>query len=456
MRARRTRRLVVGILLGGLLAGCGEAPEPKPAYRPNIVVLVIDALRADRLGVHGYPLPTTPRIDALAPESALFRAAVAHSTWTKPSIATLMTSLYPSQHGIQRVAVGPEEALRTEILDEAFVTLAERFQEGGYATGGSVNQVHLQRKFGFGQGFDFYEDTRRRNAFRINRDLVGWLETLPADKPFFAYVHYLDLHWPFTRQLEENAGLFGPTEMKNKPPRRGRDVPAWGARLDDEDDLEALIARYDHEVAYCDAGVGDLVARLQGSGLWDDTLLVITSDHGEAFLEHGMMGHGFAPYDELALIPLVFRLPEPMRRVTGPISTPVGLVDLMPTLLEIAGLPPEPTVEGRSFASLLAGRGDEPESALTFMETHDGFAVRSSGHKLIFFTDGRQELYDLAADPGETQPLDGPCDGACAELTARLEEFRERMLASRAAGDADTAELSEEEIEALRSLGYLN
>lgn len=450
-RPARPRSLPVAILGSLLVAGC--AP-PEPEYRPSILVLVIDALRADRLGINGYPLPTTPNIDALAAESANFRTAIAHSTWTKPSIATLMTSLYPSQHGIHRVADGPEDELRTDVLHEGLVTLAERLQQGGYATGGSVNQVHLQKRFGFAQGFDFYNDRRGRNAFRLNRDLAGWLETLPAGQPFFAYLHYLDLHWPFTLRLPENEGAFGPTEMKNTPPAGGRQVPAWGAELDDEDDLRALIARYDHEVAYTDAGVGDLVERLKSAGLYEDTLLIITSDHGEAFLEHDQMGHAFAPHEELVRVPLVLRQPLAMRRVSGPIDDLVGLIDLMPTLLEIAGLEPEPAAEGRSFAPLLRPR-QLGERAL-FMETYDAIAARTATHKLIRYAGGGHEAYDLVADPGEQHSLDGSCGAPCSELNEQLVEFRARMLASVFAADPDSVELTEEEIEELRALGYLN
>lgn len=436
-----------------LTVSCAGAPEADEPFQPNILIVMIDALRADRLGVAGYPLPTTPNIDALAAESAVFTTAQSHSTWTKPSIATLMTSLYPSQHGIQRVSVEGED-LRTEVLDEGLVTLAERLQAGGYATGAMINQVHLQSRFGFAQGFDEYQDKRGRGAFKLNSWLQGWLGQIDPEQPFFAYVHYLDLHWPFNLKLDRNAGLFGTTEMKSEPPAAGRQAPAFGARLDDEDDLRALQARYDHEVAFCDAAVGDLIEKLEAYDLYEDTLIVVTSDHGEAFLEHGMLGHGFAPYDELIRVPLVIRMPAEMGGVTGPIDDPVGLIDLMPTLLELAGLEPEASAQGESFAGSL--RGEELPARVLFSETFDAFGARSATHKLIWYNDDRREFYDLEADPAELASMADPCRGACRELVQVMRPFRRLMLKSRESNPAGTAELRPEDIENLRALGYVD
>jgi len=259
---------LAAIAVATLLNGCRgvDTPEnepPAPAPRPNILLICIDALRADHVGVYGYPMPTTPNIDALATEGIYFSNMVAHSTWTKPSIATLMTSLYSSQHGIHRVAVGPEDALRTEILDDSFVTLAERLTDSGYATGAVINQVHLAERFGFAQGFETYNHNRGKGAFQLNQMLDDWLLSLPGDRPFFAYLHYLDLHWPYNKRLDGMGDAFGSTDMKNQPPRKGIEALAWGQALNDEEDLRALVARYDHELAFSDAGVGDVVQRLR-------------------------------------------------------------------------------------------------------------------------------------------------------------------------------------------------
>ncbi len=432
--------------------GCSPPEEPVAPFEGNVVVVLIDALRADRVGAYGYPLPTTPHIDALAAEGVVFDAALSHSTWTKPAIATLFTSLYPSQHGIQRASLEAGQELRTEVLDERLTTLAERLSAAGLATGAMIDQVHLQARFGFNQGFGTYIDKRGRGAFKLNSWFEGWAKRLQGRR-FFAYLHYLDLHWPFNKQIKGMADAFGPTEMKSVPPQSGQRAPEWGMRLNDPDDLRALQARYDHEVAYTDAALGDLVARLRALGVFDDTLLIVTSDHGEAFLEHGMLGHGFAPHEELIRIPLVVRPPRPLGGFTGRVERPVGLIDLMPTLLDLIGLEPEPQAQGESFAPLLRGR--QMADRVQFFETFDAFAARSRTHKLIWLNDDRQEFYDLVADPGESRSLAEPCEGPCRHLARLLRPFRSLMLESRESNRAGTAELRQEDIETLRALGYL-
>ena len=438
-----------------LAFGCAESSPPVESQRPHVVIVVIDALRADRLGIHGYPLPTSPNMDAVAGEGVFFSAAMSHSTWTKPSIATLVTSLYPSQHGIQVASLGDEGALRTEVLDDGLVTLAERFQQAGYTTGAVINQVHLQRRFGFAQGYDHYDDKRGRGAFRLNKRLRYWLDSLEEDgRPIFAYVHYLDVHWPYTLSLPENEGLFGSTEMESRPPASGHQADAWVSRLENPDDLVALQARYDHEVAYADAALGQLVDNLRERGLYDDTLLLITSDHGEAFMERGRLQHGLAPHEEQIHIPLIVRMPEWMKGARGRIDRPVGLVDVFPTLLDLLGLEPEPSAQGESLVPLL--RGESMADRIVFADTSQGFGARSRTHKLIWLEDESREFYDLVADPGETMSQADPCTGPCRELARVLRPFRRLMLRSRQSNPAGTAELRPEDIETLRALGYLD
>ncbi len=439
------------------LAACRGGPEPLPALRPNIVVILVDALRADRLGVNGYALPATPVLDRLAGEGVNFSSAFAHSTWTKPSIATLFTSLYPSQHGLARVGEAGGEGFESDVLPDGLVTLAERLRDAGYATGAVINQVHLQERFGFAQGFDHFEAVRGRNARQLNRRLRAWLEGLPGAesgkgaerRPVFAYLHYLDVHWPYTHRLPGKR--FGPVAMRSQPPQRANRTAEWLASEPEPADFAALAARYDHEVAWADAAIGEVEAMLEELDLWENTVLLVTSDHGEGFLEHGELQHGYGPYEELLRVPLVVRLPEPLRRVTGSIDAPVGLVDVMPSLLDLAGADPVPGVQGESFVPLLAG--GQTRERLLFSQTEEAVAVRSATRKLIRFEDGRTELYDLAADPGERRPL--ACEGDCRELARRLAAFRETMLAA-AAVPPGTALMDDEDVEALRALGYLD
>lgn len=436
------------------LLACGrDSPESDPGPPPNVLVILIDALRADHLGVGGYGLPTSPTIDRLADEGVVFTSAFAHSTWTKPSIATLFTSLYPGQHGIDRVGVQEDDAYRTDILDDGYDTLAERFQAGGYTTIGVLNQVHLQARFGFAQGFDHFEAVRGLSADKLNNKLLGQLEGI-GTSPFLAYLHYLDVHWPYTKRLEGQLEAFGSLQMESEPPRRGNRVAEWAESLDSATDLAALKGRYDQEIAFVDTAIGNLMQALQGMGLYENTIVVVTSDHGEGFLEHDKLLHSYTPYDEVLQVPLVFRLPQGLLTPVPEVESPVGLIDVMPTLLQLANLPAAPHAQGRSLVPLMR---DEPTTERwIFTESAEAAAVRSSTHKLIRFHDGRHEFYDLRSDPEEQDPDTGPCVDLCGRLAEQLVGHQRAMRELRMAGqDGGTAILNEEELEELRSLGYL-
>ena len=453
---KRLRTLRTGILLTSVVVGCGGSSQTATVEDPpNVLIVMIDALRGDRLGVNGYPLPTTPTIDSLASEGINFRRAFAHSTWTKPSIATLFTSVYPGQHGLDQVAVEGREGLQAQILDSRWVTLAERFAAAGYRTGAVINQVHIHSRFGFQQGFESFDSRRGTIAPRLNRLMLDWLRGLEPEAPFFAYLHYLDVHWPYTHRIKGRGGALGPTEMSVEPPRSGRAVVHdWGAQLDLPADLEALEARYDQEVAFADWQLGKLLAGLEELGRLDDTIVVVTADHGEGFLEHGLLLHGYAPYEEVIHIPLVFRLPA---RLRGPVTSsevPVGLIDVMPTLLDLAGLEREPQAQGQSLAPLIRGGSMRPR--LIFAETAVASAARDERYKLLEFSDGRQELYDLETDPGEQTPLEAGCGERCERLEQRLADFMAAMATARAGLATEVAPLESEDVEEMRSLGYLD
>jgi arylsulfatase A-like enzyme len=436
-----------------MLACSGDTKEVDPGPPPNVLVILVDALRADHLGVGGYPLPTSPTIDRLAEEGVAFTSAFAHSSWTKPSIATLFTSLYPGQHGIDRVGVQEGDDYMTDILHEGYDTLAERFKAAGYSTIGVLNQVHLQDRFGFAQGFDHFEAVRGMGALKLNKKLLKQLEGV-GSSPFFAYLHYLDIHWPYTKRLADKQDAFGSMDMVSEPPQRGNRVADWVEALDSETDLDALVARYDQEVAFADAAIGELILSLQAMDLYEDTIVMVTSDHGEGFLEHDKLLHSFTPYDEVLRVPLVFRLPEALFTPIPEVDSLTGLVDLMPTLLELASLPPAAQAQGQSLVPLMQGES-VPERWI-FAESADAVAVRSSTHKLIRFHDGRVEFYDLVADPEEQSPDTGACVDLCGQLAEQLVGHQRAMSELRRIGqEGGTAVLDEKELEELRSLGYL-
>ena len=466
-------------LLGGLLllsaAGCGqrEAAAPAVPRRPNVVLVVVDTLRADALGTLGSAYPT-PHLDRLAAEGVVFSTAIAPSTWTLPSVASLITSLHPSEHGLLGAAEGADETAAEQMpqkLDDELLTLADAFQAGGYRTAGVVNQVYLRYKFGFGQGYDFYDQLRGQDAFRLNEKMAEWLdegdgasaagdESPGAQRPLFLYLHYLDPHWPYEYRVEGPLpeGLDAADEDPGLP-RLPDLVSQWVAGRRDEDErrrgLATLSARYTLEVQYVDTAIGNLIEVLSARGLWDDTLLVVTSDHGEGFWEHERLLHGHAPYEEQIRVPLVLRFPQWMNIAPARRSAPVGLIDVMPTLLDLAGLPVPSQCRGKSLAPVLSGRESEDAERAILIETGSERALRTSSAKVLLSRRGDTpalEYYDLAADPAERDNLASPCAGPCREDVRRMQDL-ERTLVAR--DGAAAGGVTPEEIEELRALGYL-
>ncbi|HSM15017.1 MAG TPA: sulfatase [Thermoanaerobaculia bacterium] len=449
--AARLGRLLLAATLAASGAGCapGGSADVPPA-RHSVLLIVVDALRADRIGAAGYPLPTTPHLDQLAAEGVLFRNAYAPSTWTKPSMTSLFTSLYPSEHGMASLGRVRERDFATGRLPRSTETVAERFQAGGWSTFALVNQVHLQRKLGFAQGFDRYAWRRGLNAFGLNRIARDWLEGRD-ERPYFAWVHYLDPHWPYDSRLADEAGRFGSTVLDDPPPSRLEAVDAWVERGLDADQLAALSARYDQEVALVDAAIGELLADFERSGQRDSAWVVVTADHGEGFLEHGRLKHSYAPYEEVARVPLIIAPPAGLELPRGERSTPVSLVDLAPTLLDLAGAEPFESARGESLRPILEGREDPGRPV--FLQTGEAWGIRAASSKLLAFRDGSLELYDLDADPGETVNLAAEgCDGTCEELHRQLRRFRAGLLV---AGETEEEALDEADLEELRALGYL-
>ena len=438
-----------------LVGGCKGPGTGSKRSRPNLLIVMIDALRADRVGVNGNPRGLTPHIDRLAAEGVNFTQAFSHSTWTKPSVATLFTSLYPSQHGLRAVTTPSSGGPAADVLADRWTTLAERFSAAGYHTGAVINQVHIRARYGFAQGFEMFKSYRGRSAPRLNVPLLDWLRTLGRDRPFFAYLHLLDVHWPYTHRAFFRDSDLGSTALTIEPPASGKEaIEKWGQTLELPADLEALEARYNHEVAFVDFFLGELLDELVAMGRYDNTIVVVTADHGEGFLEHGELLHGHAPWEEMIRVPLVLRLPEGLRGAPQQIDRPIGLIDLMPTLLDLAGLEPEPQGQGLSLGPYLRGESLRPR--LVFVESETAAAARSADHKALRFADGHLELFDLLVDPDELHPLAADCGDPCERLVRRLGDFEQAMATARTALDSEMAPIDLEDLEEMRSLGYVD
>lgn len=418
--------LVAALCSAALLAGCKREPA-----RPNVLLISIDMLRADHVHALGYARATTPNIDRLANEGACFEQHVSSSSWTLPAHAALFTGLNDVQHGVvdTHLALGPEA-----------LTLAERFKAAGYETAGFFAGPYLHPAFGFGQGFERYvnctsyagkldgapssawsmdkdvmreshADVTNPRVFQRFQEWIGQHDPSQGGRPFFAFLHLWDAHFDFVPPAPYDT-RFDP-DYKGSITGRGYDgrgfffderiAPGMDAR-----DLEHLIALYDGEIAWTDEHVGKVRAELERLGLLENTLVVITSDHGTEFFEHGRKGHRQSLYDEVVRVPLVMRLPEHLA-AGARIGEQTRSIDVVPTILELCGLPAPLDVAGQSLMPLVRkDPGARPARAILELDSVGAHlrAVRAAKWKFVDVIGSDQPFYfDLEKDPRELSPL---------------------------------------------------
>ncbi len=470
----RRSPLVPGLLAASLalLTAC-----EKPWSPPDVVLISVDTLRADHLPTYGYERETAPRIDALARQSAVFDRAYAHSHHTLPSHTSLLTGIYPGRHGVLH---------RGDALAEGDTTWAELLAANGYATAAVVNAYFLAPEFQVDRGFAHYDYAHNievdRNAETANTAIFSWLDELSADSPdprppFFLFAHYYDVHsdWgglPYEAPAELKrrfAGEAPKTFRSGDGKRFASRYMAWlnqhGSHYTPED-LEYIRGLYDAGIAYTDTRVGALLDALAGRGLLERAIVILTSDHGEEFQDHGKLLHAQL-YDELVRVPLLFSLPEmrgdaaaACRTWTGPRATPgrvdalVQHVDMLPTVAECLGLESPAGVQGRSVLATLVGGESGRDTA--WFDTPKGHsrAVMRDGWKLIDWpTRDVRRLYDLRSDPGETRDVAAEHP----ERVAALMEALDRHDAENRAGrnERAAADVPDEVHRKLEALGYV-
>ncbi len=375
------------------------------AMRPvkNAIVYLIDTLRADKLqAVNARSRVQTPGLARFVEQAAVMAGAHTQENWTKPSVTTLLSSLFPWQH----------QAITTEaVVPAAVELLPETLSARGFHTGAFIANGYVSDRFGFRQGWSSYRnyvrEGRRNVAQYVAADVLEWLDQRPQDKPFFLYVHTIDPHVPYKPprqflEMYDARPYAGVVDFTNDNELLEK-IKAGRIPLDarDKAHLEAL---YDGEISYHDVHFNAIVDGLARRGLADDTMVIIVADHGEEFWDHGSVGHGHSVYEELLHIPMIVRLPGITQRPLR-VEDAVGLVDVMPTVLEALGQALPDGLAGQSFLPLLLGEThDAPRATVSgFME---GWRTVVSGrYKLIHRTLERQMLYDLASDPREQTDL---------------------------------------------------
>ena len=423
-RAGNDRRSAPWPTLSALLAllaltGCGNTAPP-----PNILLITLDTTRADRLGSYGYNAAETPALDALAESGVRFDRARAQVPLTLPSHVSLLTGTYPRVNGVH---VNAETRLGDDVP-----TLAEELKGRGYRTAAFVSSFVLDAVFGLDRGFELYDDEMgvreqsdsfdaERKADRVVDAALAWLNQ-ESKKPTFAWVHFYDPHTPY------------------EPPAK------FARRLADP---------YDGEIAFVDEQVARLVLWLEESGERDNTLIVVAGDHGEALGEHAETEHGLFVYDSTIRVPMILSWPERLPAATV-VATDVQLLDLYPTILELAGAPSVGSSDGASLVDLLLGKQSAPRvvyGASRYGEIGYGWAplrfVIHDGWKYIEAP--RPELYDLGGDPHETTNLAHEQPGKTTELRDRLYELEAGLVPR----DSEDVELDPEALAKIESLGYV-
>ena len=416
------------LLLGAMvMSACGTGGPPAP----NVLLITIDTLRADHVGAWGYPLPTTPNLDALAADSVVFERASAHASWTLPSLATLMTSLHTSTHGCWTFQ---------DALGQSFTTLAEILAEHGYATAAVVNHVFLGRRYGLHQGFRFFDESlvRRRGHSRrqitsdkVTGRAVRWIrEHGNAETPWFLWVHYFDPHDIY----RVHPGI---------SERFGTKMP---------------VQRYDGEIAFTDLHIGELLRVVDELATPERTIVWVVGDHGEEFGDHGGWFHGRTLYQEQLHVPLMVRAPH---GTPGRFTAPVGLIDVLPTTLDLLGLPIPGDVQGESRVDAMRGAASASTPILAevglFRRSGARVSVQQGEWKLIRSQrSGDTRLFNLAEDPRELRDVAEAFPGRVRELEtlmdAKVAAAREQARTYEA---TPRLQLTEPERRRLESLGYL-
>lgn len=433
----------------------------------NVILILIDALKSDHLGCYGYKrygVTTSPFIDMFAKQGTLFLNCYSQSAWTKSSTTSLLTSLYPTTHGA---------ILHGYKMSEELTIIPEVLQKEGYVTYGFTANPHLKRIFNFDQGFDFFDDylmqdkvslsalrnipifkgmitslarksfgyTDRDNARMANRRILPWIEKY-KDQNFFMYLHYMDPHNPYAPPRPYNAMY---------PYIRG-------------DSRSRAIALYDGEISFVDFYIQDLIKKLKSLGIYDKTMIILTSDHGEGFAEHGHWYHGYSIYQEQIRVPLIIKypygIPEPKI-----VQAPVRLIDVMPTIFDFLGITENvPDMEGESLLGLLEEsqmRDVYVDNNLInknifkgLIENNEWKYIFTEASEIRYIPDfGDEELYNLKLDPRETRNL--------IELKPEIaKSMRKKLIryldyCKKKAVSSSEVSLDYETVQQLKALGYL-
>lgn len=440
---------------------------------PNVIIILTDCLRADHLSCYGYGRNTTPNIDQFAKDAVIFSQAISQSSFTKSSIASVFTSKNPYQHGVYSGSrKDTKDNIVSDVLSEEETTLAEILLQNGILTAAWLQQGHLKSYMGFDQGFVAYDDEGGPVA-KIHRRVLQWARRIGKKNQFFAYLHNVDLHDPYRPQppYDTMYGVYSDVNSR-------LDFANWSACLQairqkkitlEKDDVDQLIAYYDGLVTYIDHQIGVLLEELRRAGLYDNSLIIVTADHGDGFMEHGFISHTITLYDELIRVPMILKFPQ--SRFGGQIvKNQVRMIDVMPTILDLLNIRIDNKLEGFSLLNYLdeSRKKDKsiyfPKYAISEVAYSGGYPLvsirtetlkylhlRNSEEHALYQTEN-DELYDLRVDPLEQNNI---IDSKPVEAE-RFRRMALEMAMERKKKDVQEIPLDKNTIKQLKALGYVD
>jgi arylsulfatase A-like enzyme len=431
----------------------GTLVRPKG---PNVIVIVVDTLRGDHIGFHGYFRPTSPSIDRFAEDSIVFPNAQCQAPWTTASVGSLLTSRYPEELGLR-------DSIHPARTDDRFLFLAEIFKDNGYRTHAVVSHTYIGTPLGFAQGFDTFDEENAQGHAHISspsltEKAIVFLDS-NEEEPFFLFLHYFDPHFAYV--LHSSFDYYPDYKGPIPSGMPYRDLVRFIPEMSEED-IDYVRALYDSEIRFTDEHIGELLNALKAHGLYDDSLIVFTADHGEAFLdrEDKKIGHERTLYQELIRVPLMIKPAGNSPRIV--VDQHVGLVDLVPTLLAHIGLsaPKNYRLDGRvlplSDAEALSKMEPQPVFSETKARGRWMQSVTWDHWKLIY---NRKfdipMLFNLAEDPGETSAVNEEHPEIFENLKAALNLWSDEIQQKSQGVEVSQPEFTPEQLEQLRSLGYV-
>ncbi len=425
--------------------------------RPSLLLITIDTLRADRLPFYGYNRDTAPFLGKLAEQGIVFTNAYSTSSWTVPSVTSMITGVYPHSHGVVRGTIKKGQICEQRIVPRELQNLPAQLRALGYRTYAVTANSHLMKELGFGRGFDRYLCVGFRDAEKVNQAFLRWMDEIKSHKgPVFIWLHYFDPHIPYRGkqpwlrqyQPDETDKEFALINSAVRPERLRQIIEKNGQRF-----LDLAQAHYDSEVNYCDAQIKNL---FQEFPLLERFTVVFTADHGDEFMEHKELGHSNNLYNETVRIPLFVRFPE--RKQTTRSDEVVSLVDVAPTLLSLAGGNAPPSWQGRAFfdqkgntvslnnRSVLAHLHHDVDLPLNALIGRDWKIITNDKTKA-------SELYNLKNDPKERSNLAQSQSEKTKQQSAMLQHLISALPPAPAEGEKK--KIQKEKAEMLQSLGYV-